>query len=109
MAFERWKVAKGGGYPGKEEAKVASPHLCRDRRGGDRDTRVELARSEVATAVAGLGTCAYPVIGELPVSEVMLGHVMVILEPIWNEKRETMQQIKQRVSAIWPTCHWGVA
>ena len=55
---------------------------------------------------ASLETYAYPFIGELPVSEVMPGHVMAIVEPIWNEKRETARRVKQRISAI---CRWAVA
>ena len=31
---------------------------------------------------------------------------MAVLEPIWNEKRETARRVKQRISAI---CRWAVA
>ena len=106
-AFERWKIAKGGGDPRKEEAKVASP------------TFAEAAEAVIAIHEpswrspksgpqwrASLETYAYPVIGELPVSEVMPGQVMAVLEPIWNEKRETARRVKQRISAI---CRWAVA
>ena len=31
---------------------------------------------------------------------------MAVLEPIWNEKRETVRRVKQRISAI---CRWAVA
>ena len=106
-AFERWKIAKGGGDPRREEAKAASPIFA------------EAAEAVIAIHEpswrspksgpqwrASLETYAYPVIGELPVSEVMPGHVMAIVEPIWNEKRETARRVKQRISAI---CRWAVA
>ena len=106
-AFERWKVAKGGGDSRREEAKAASP------------TFAEAAEAMIAVHEpswrspksgpqwrASLETYAHPVIGELPVSDVMPGHVMAIVEPIWNEKRETARRVKQRISAI---CRWAVA
>ena len=31
---------------------------------------------------------------------------MAVLEPIWNEKRETARRVKQHISAI---CRWAVA
>ena len=55
---------------------------------------------------SSLATYVHPVIGELPVAEVTPGHVMAVLEPIWNEKRETARRVKQRISAI---CRWAVA
>ena len=106
-AFERWKIAKGGGDPRREEAKAASP------------TFAEAAEAVIAIHEpnwrspksgpqwrASLETYAYPVIGGLPVSEVTPGHVMAVLEPIWNGKRETARRVKQRISAI---CRWAVA
>ena len=43
---------------------------------------------------------ACPSLGALPVSEITPGHVMAVLEPIWNEKREAARRVKQRISAI---------
>ena len=51
-------------------------------------------------------TAEYPSLGALPVSEITPGHVMAVLEPIWNDKRETARRVKQRISAI---CRWAVA
>ncbi len=42
----------------------------------------------------------------MPVSEITPRHVMAVLAPIWNEKRETARRVKQRISAI---CRWAVA
>ncbi|MCY4454360.1 MAG: hypothetical protein OXC01_20695 [Immundisolibacterales bacterium] len=55
---------------------------------------------------ASLKTYVYPRLGALPVSEITPGHVMAVLEPIWNEKRETARRVKQRISAIY---RWAVA
>ena len=106
-AFERWKIAKGGGDPRRHDGKAASP------------TFAEAAEAVIAIHEpswrspksgpqwrASLETYAYPVIGGLAVSEVTPGHVMAILEPIWNDKRETAHRVKQRISAI---CRWAVA
>ncbi len=107
VAFERWKIAKGGGDPRKPEGKAASP------------TFAEAAEAVIAMHQpnwrspksgpqwrASLETYAYPVIGKLPVAEITPGKVMAVLEPIWNEKRETARRVKQRISAI---CRWAVA
>ncbi|MCY3811515.1 MAG: tyrosine-type recombinase/integrase [Gammaproteobacteria bacterium] len=107
-AFERWKIAKAGGDPRKEDGKaVLAP------------TFAEAAEAVIAMHEptwrspksgpqwrASLETYAYPSIGELPVSEITPGHVMAVLLPIWNDKRETARRVKQRISAI---CRWAVA
>ncbi len=107
-AFERWKVAKAGGDPRKGDGKaVLGP------------TFAEAAEAVIAMHEptwrspksgpqwrASLETYAYPTVGELPVADITPGHVMAVLEPIWNEKRETARRVKQRISAI---CRWAVA
>ena len=107
-AFERWKIAKAGGDPRKENGKaVLAP------------TFAQAAEAVIAMHTptwrspksgpqwrASLETYAYPSIGELPVSEITPGHVMAVLMPIWNDKRETARRVKQRISAI---CRWAVA
>ena len=107
VAFGRWKIAKGGGDPRHEGGKAPSPTFAE--------------ASEAVIAIhepswrspksgpqwrASLETYAYPVIGERPVSEVTSSHVMAILQPIWNDKRETARRVKQRISAI---CRWAIA
>jgi len=44
---------------------------------------------------ATLVAYAYPVIGKLPVSAIEIGHVMKILEPIWNAKPETASRVRR--------------
>ena len=88
VAFERWKIAKGGGDPRVPESRAPAPTFA-----------------EAAEAVIAMHY-AHPSIGELPVSQITPGHVMAVLTPIWNEKRETARRVKQRISAI---CRWAVA
>jgi integrase len=47
-----------------------------------------------------LATYVYPVIGDLPVSEVKTAHVLSILEPIWKDKPETASRIRGRIETI---------
>ena len=76
VAFERWKVAKSGGDPRREDGKAPSP------------TFAEAAEAVIAIHEptwrspksgpqwrASLKTYAYPVIGKLAVTEVTPGHV----------------------------------
>ena len=107
VAFERWKIAKGGGDPREPAGPSAAP------------TFAEAAEAVIAIHApswrdaksgqawrSSLEAYVHPVIGDLPVDEVTPGHVMAVLEPIWNEKRETARRVKQRISAI---CRWAVA
>ena len=106
-AFERWKIAKAGGDPREAASRPAAP------------TFAEAAQAVIAIHApswrspksgpqwrASLQTYAYPSLGALAVSEITPGHVMAVLEPIWNDKRETARRVKQRISAI---CRWAVA
>jgi integrase len=47
-----------------------------------------------------LATYVYPVIGDLPVAEVVTCHVLQILEPIWKAKAETANRLRGRVETI---------
>jgi len=52
-----------------------------------------------------LETYAFPVLGQLPVADVALPHVLRVLEPIWREKTETATRVRQRIEAVitWAT------
>lgn len=52
-----------------------------------------------------LQTYASPVIGQLPVAEVELPHIIQILEPIWTTKTETASRLRGRIEAVlaWAT------
>lgn len=42
----------------------------------------------------------YPVVGDMPVSEITAEHVLQILKPIWNNKTETATRVRMRIEAI---------
>ena len=48
-----------------------------------------------------LATYAYPVFGDLPVSELDTDLVLKALEPIWVSKAETASRLRQRIETIW--------
>lgn len=47
-----------------------------------------------------LETYASPVVGDLPVCEVQLSHVVRILEPIWQTKTETAKRVQGRIESV---------
>jgi len=47
-----------------------------------------------------LKTYAYPVFGDLPVSEVNTPHVLKVLEPIWREVPETASRLRGRIETV---------
>ena len=107
-AFERWKIAKAGGDPRRADGKsVLAPTFAEAAVAviAMHEPNWRSAKSG-AQWRASLETYAYPVIGKLPVSEITPAHVMEVLRPIWNDKRETARRVKQRISAI---CRWAVA
>lgn len=52
-----------------------------------------------------LETYAMPAIGQLPVADIEMAHVLRVLEPIWHTKTETATRLRQRVEAVlsWAT------
>ena len=48
---------------------------------------------------------AVPIIGQLPVADVELPHIIKILEPIWRSKTETATRVRQRIESVlaWAT------
>ena len=47
-----------------------------------------------------LNTYAYPLLGELPVTEVDVGLVLKVLEPIWKTKTETASRVRARIENV---------
>ena len=43
---------------------------------------------------------AYPIIGEVPVSEIATDHVEAVLRPIWVSKTETASRLRGRIESI---------
>lgn len=54
---------------------------------------------------ATLETYSFPVIGDLPVDEIELSHVVGVLEPIWTIKTETATRLRGRIESVlaWAT------
>jgi integrase len=52
-----------------------------------------------------LDTYAGPIIGKLLVGDVVLAHVLKVLEPIWHEKTETATRVRGRIEQVldWAT------
>ncbi len=49
---------------------------------------------------ATLKTYAYPQLGAMPVSEIEVGDVLKVVEPIWTSKTETASRVRQRIEAV---------
>lgn len=47
-----------------------------------------------------LATYAYPIIGNMPISEIKRSHVLKILEPIWSTKTETATRVRGRIETV---------
>ncbi len=47
-----------------------------------------------------LQTYAYPIIGDLPVAEVSMDHVLRVLKPIWSQKPETASRVRGRIERV---------
>ena len=52
-----------------------------------------------------LKTYAYPKLGKLPVSEILINDVLETLKPIWTTKTETASRLRGRIEAVlsWAT------
>lgn len=55
--------------------------------------------------ISSLNRYVSPLIGELPVADVELAHVVRVLEPIWTTKTETATRVRQRIESVlaWAT------
>lgn len=55
--------------------------------------------------INSLDRYVHPYIGELPVAEVELAHIVCVLETIWKQKTETATRVRQRIEAVlaWAT------
>jgi len=50
--------------------------------------------------IRSLKVYAFPIIGQLPITEVTTDHVLAILNPIWNEIPETADRVRGRIEAV---------
>lgn len=55
---------------------------------------------------ASLRDYALPRLGKLRVDAITTADVLAVLEPVWNDKRETARRVKQRISRIM---QWAIA
>ena len=47
-----------------------------------------------------LQTYVYPIIGDLPVADVSMDHVLRVLKPIWSQKPETASRVRGRIERV---------
>jgi integrase len=47
-----------------------------------------------------LSTYVYPVMGDVPASDISTAHVLKVLEPIWTDKPETASRVRGRIETV---------
>ena len=54
-----------------------------------------------------LSTYAFPVMGNLPVNDIELSHILRVLEPDWLKRTETMSRLRGRIESVlaWAIVH----
>ena len=110
LAFEARRTTRQGGDPIGERRAATKAAEDEARRA---ITFRELGEQYIETHRAGwksakhaqqwgntLAQYAYPVIGDLQPSEIGTGHVLEILQPIWQTKTETASRIRNRVELV---------
>ena len=50
--------------------------------------------------ISSLETHAIPLIGDIPVADIEMGHVLKVLEPIWQKRTETATRVRQRIESV---------
>ena len=55
--------------------------------------------------LTSLQTHANPSIGDIPVADIELAHILAVLKPIWQERTETATRVRQRIERVlaWAT------
>ena len=48
-----------------------------------------------------LETYTFPILGDLPISDINTDLILRVLEPIWITKAETASRVRQRIETIW--------
>ena len=110
-AFEYRRLAKAGEDPAAVHAPVVGTTEVRPKSNAPTFRKaagavIDLHRptwrnpKSAAQWEASLRDYAYPVLGDMRVDEIGSGDVLRALRPIWNEKRETAQRVRQRISAV---------
>jgi len=47
---------------------------------------------------------ASPVLGDMPVNEIRIEHVLKVLKPLWDKKTETAANVRQRIEKVLDAC-----
>jgi len=63
------------------------------------------SKKHSADWINSINRYANPVLGQLPVAQIELAHVLKVLEPIWTTKTETATRVRQRIESVlaWAT------
>jgi integrase len=94
---------------GKLKAKLASTRTMTFRKCAEAYIEAHKAgwknAKHAAQWPATLGTYAYPVFGDLPISDIDVTLVSKVLEPIWKTKTETASRLRGRIERVldWAT------
>jgi integrase len=51
--------------------------------------------------LSSLERYAFPHIGDLPIQEIEVAHILKVLKPMWEEKTETATRIRQRIEKVF--------
>ena len=73
------------------------PSILREPRGRNR-------KNAPAQFLSTLEQYAFPKIGRLSIADVDVGMVLKVLEPIWHDKTETADRVRQRIKSV---LDWG--
>ena len=111
--------ARNVAFANRQRARAGGDPLAEKRHGQSVPTVEEAAAEVLAQQRPGwrnakyaqdwprsLRAYAFPRIGALPVSAVTTADVLAILTPIWHEKAQTAQRVRQRISAVMK---WAIA
>ena len=111
--------ARNAAFANRQRARVGGDPLAEKRHGQGVPTVEEAAAAVLAQQRPGwrnakygrdwphsLRAYAFPRIGALPVSAVTTADILAILTPIWHEKSQTAQRVRQRISAVMK---WAIA
>lgn len=92
-ASEALAAAQAARVAGVTFKAVAEAYIATNETGWRNDKHRQQWRNTLATYV-------YPIMGELPVGAIGTGHVLQILEPIWQDKPETASRIRGRIETV---------
>lgn len=92
-ASEALAAAQAAAVAGVTFRAVAEAYIAANEASWRNDKHRQQWRNTLATYV-------YPVMGELPVGAIGTGHVLQILEPIWQDKPETASRIRGRIETV---------